>query len=347
MKGNVRLRLALIVASCFIALTGVGAGQRVHTVSAGESASSIAKRYYGDVELGVLLLSFNGRRDTTIQPGEQLRIPYCDVHTVKAGDAWSALAQRYLNRPSAYPVVGALNGRTLDKPLQVGETIVFPVVLRHQLQGGETLAVLAERFYDDSGRSRLLQEFNRIDDPRKLAVGATVEVPLLSFRLEQKDAGRRAAAKPAVRTVASRPKVEKTQRQVSPPPAPSRSEPEPPKTVSSPPPVKAETKKDPEPRAERPARFQRQLRAATKAFLDGDYDRAREVLEPLRGWIVAEGSEKEQAEFWKLLSFVHVAYDDSEQACAARQSLTAAEREAPFDAELVSPKIRETLSQCE
>ena len=57
MSDHRRLRAALLV-SCLVALAGAGvrAGERKHMVRDGESASSIAKHYYGDIDLGLLLL---------------------------------------------------------------------------------------------------------------------------------------------------------------------------------------------------------------------------------------------------------------------------------------------------
>ena len=47
---------------------------RTHRVAAGESASSIAKSYYGDHELSELLLGYNGRSDTVVRVGDSLKI---------------------------------------------------------------------------------------------------------------------------------------------------------------------------------------------------------------------------------------------------------------------------------
>ncbi len=72
-----------------LAVTAIGvaeAGEREHTVAPGESASAIAKKYYGNFDLTPLLLAYNGREGTLLQPGETLRIPYCEVHRVQRGE---------------------------------------------------------------------------------------------------------------------------------------------------------------------------------------------------------------------------------------------------------------------
>lgn len=159
-----------------------------HRVAPGESASSIAARYYDDYELAGALLGYNGRSGTVIRVGESLKIPVCDEHVVVGGDTWSALARRYLGRADGWPAVAMLNGLSPEQPLRVGQRLVFPVVRPHALRSGETLAVLAQRFYGDSERSVVLRRFNVIEDPRRLSVGQIVEVPLVVFRAASRPA---------------------------------------------------------------------------------------------------------------------------------------------------------------
>lgn len=294
----------------------VRAGERTHTVAPGESASSIAKRYYGDFGLAELLLRYNEKAGTTIRPGEQLRVPYCEVHRVKAGDSWSALAKRYAGRTSAYPIVAELNGRVPERPLQVGEEIVFPVILRQRLERGDTLASLAQRYFPGMDRTKLLQELNRLDDPRRLSVGQPIEIPLMRFRL----------------------------REVAPPPAPKKPEPVVAKKeeVEKPEPVK-----EPEPVVEPEPRFAKELREAFDAFDAGEFDRAQELLDAFGERITKDGSPAEQTEYWRLQSFVHVAFDRWDEACTASRSIPEGFSSEPLDPALISPKIREALSRCD
>jgi LysM repeat protein len=170
-----------------LAATTAWAGSDLtHRVAQGESASSIASRYYADYELAALLLGYNGKSGTVIRVGESLKIPVCDEHVVRAGDTWSALAQRYLGRTDGWPAVAVLNGVLPEQPLRVGQRLVFPVVLEHALRPGESLAVLAQRFYGDTKRGEVLRQFNSIDDPRRLSVGQAVGIPLVVFRASSK-----------------------------------------------------------------------------------------------------------------------------------------------------------------
>ena len=61
-------RTALLVATLVgPALDDVAAAEREHEVRSGESASSIAKTYYGDYELGDYVLQYNSRSETMIR----------------------------------------------------------------------------------------------------------------------------------------------------------------------------------------------------------------------------------------------------------------------------------------
>lgn len=183
-----RRSLPVVVCVLLSAATAAGPAERTHVVAEGESASAIARRYYGDFSLTDLLLEFNGRGGSVLHPGETLRIPDSPVHAVRRGDSWSAIAERYLGRASAWRAVAALNGFENGSTLRVGQHVVVPVVLDYRLGRGESLAVLAERFYGEVSRARLLAEFNGIDDPRRLSVGQSLDIPLTDFRLAKQPA---------------------------------------------------------------------------------------------------------------------------------------------------------------
>ncbi len=185
-----RLQVAALTLLMAASLPLSWAGERAHKVRSGESASSVAKRYYGSFEAGRLVLEYNGKTGTVIHAGEILRVPFCEIHRVVRGDSWSVLARRHLARASAWRTLAELNQRDADAALAVDDRLVMPVVLSHALERGDTLASLAEHYYGDAGRGELLRRFNRIDDPRRLAVGATIEVPLVSLQLARATAGR-------------------------------------------------------------------------------------------------------------------------------------------------------------
>jgi LysM repeat protein len=317
MTGRTAGGLALL-AACVLTAAATPASERRHTVRKGESASAIAKRYYGDYAVADLLLLFNGRSDSVIRPGEALRVPVCDVHTVRSGDSWSRLAQRYLERPAAYSEIAALNGIDPDRPLRVGQRITIPVILTHELRPGESLGALARRFYGGPELVPVLQSFNGVDDPRRLSVGQTLEIPLLAFRAAE-DRATVPTPEPAI------------------PPSPKT------KPESA---VAAARPTEPIPEPEPAPRFAPQIQVAADAFANDDYVGARDLLERLRERVTTQGVDEDQAELLRLLALVYVAFDHPEKACAAHRSRTRLVGKTPLDPDLVSPKIRETLERC-
>jgi len=329
-----------------VLVTGASlAAERIHVVRSGESASSIALRYYGDPELAPLLLRYNGKERSGLSTGERLRIPQCRVHVVASGDSWSGLAQRYLRRPSAHAVLASLNGHPPGDPLRVGERIMIPVSVPHRLRGGETLTDLAQRYYGDPGLSEVLRLFNGIEDPRRLPVGQTLQVPVVTLR-HRDDAGR-ATRDPAKRNApppssgaptGSDPKLAR----IGPERAPTR-----PATEQTEPRIQPQEQTAPLSPTPRPlgagdARFGEQVREATRALSEGDYGRARRILEAVRPGAASAGTEAERTEAHRLLAFVYVAFDLPGEACDAWQPV----RHTPLDPARISPKIRQTLARC-
>lgn len=322
------VQLLLLVFGVAVTAIGVaGAGERKHTVAPGESASAIAKRYYGSFDLTPLLLAYNGRESAVLQPGETLRIPYCEVHRVQRGDSWSVLSRRYLDGVSNYAVVAELNGMLTERPLQPGDEIVFPVFLEHRLEPGETLGALAQRYYGQQRLGALLQESNRLEDPRRLSVGEIVRVPLLDFRLT---AGVEKAEVAQVKVAQVKtPEPEPEPKKVEPVPAPTPPPEQKPKTPAEP-----------------AAQFTREIRAARVLFRAGEFEKSRDLLESIREDVTTESPGAERAEHARLLAFVYVAFDLSVEACEAYDAIAAPPLSRALDPDMVSPRIRDTLSAC-
>ena len=154
-----------------------------HEVGADESVASIAEHYYGTAAVASSIVRFNGRSNALLRPGENIELPYCEVHRVAPGDSWSTLAARYVGRRSAHPAIALLNGRAPNEPLHVGEQIIIPVAVPYRLSAGDSWAGLAQRFYGSVDLAPAIEVFNEIDDPDRLPVGQTIEIPLTSLRL--------------------------------------------------------------------------------------------------------------------------------------------------------------------
>jgi LysM repeat protein len=307
----------LVLAIGLFAVGTTAASEQVHTVTAGESAGSLAKKYYGSRELGELLLRYNGKPGKMVHPGERLTIPFCEVYRARPGDTWSALAKRRLGRAKAGPVLAELNGYAGGEPLPVGTRIVFPVVLRHSLARGETLSSLAERFYGDPQKAATLQEFSQLDDVKRLAVGTPLEIPLVTFIRVEAPPGRNepkpALAAPAPAAIPETPVVVEA---APPPPPPDR------------------------------RKFESPLAEAGRTFADGEYGHARSMLEGIREIVAREGGDADRQEWSRLMAFVYIALDRNDDACAAYRSGGPQAGTPGFDPDLISPRIRTVLSKC-
>ncbi len=310
------------------------AAERWHTVAFGESVSGIAKHYYGDFSYTELVLGFNERKGAELKPGERLRIPYCVDHRVVSGDNGSSLAKRYLGRVSAWGAIARLNGVAPEAPLRPGQKLTMPVVLRHALARGESLSGVAGKYYDDPGRAALLQAFNGISDPRDLAVGQVIEVPVVGLRL----AGPKVAA-------TSKPSEPETLARSKPPQPQAETDAE----TGTPEPAAAVL---PEPRPEpvepeMPAWFAEDFSSAERAYRRGDYRSAHKRVGALIERIDAIGRAEERARVWKLAAFLDVAFDRGERACSSFASIKSTGVPLEFDPDVVSPKIRDALAACD
>ena len=319
--------LPAILAGLAVCLAPVAHGfaaEKIHVVRSGESASLIARKHYGDLALGTLLLKYNNKSNSVIRAGERLRVPHCDIHTVRPGDSWSGIARKHLRRASVYPAIAALNDLSPRQPLHIGQEILIPVVLHHTLARGETIVRLAERFYGDASFARVLQTFNEIDDPRRLSVGHALEIPIVSLRL------------------VSPPQVSTRRKGSSAPPPPAR--PRASKSVGSGPRA-GETGRRPADNP--PSRLGKELQAASEALSSGAFSRARHLLEASVTEMDAVGSHAERGELWRLLTVVYVAFDLPEDACRAYRAHDELFPEARWNSDLISPKVRQTVRRCE
>ena len=321
---------ALALAFVLLAVPAVRAADKVHVVTAGESAPALAKKYYGDPRLSDLLLRYNGKTGKMIHPGERLSIPYCEVYRTRSGDTWSELAVKHLGRATAAPTLAELNGYTTDQPLRVGARIVVPVVLAHTLARGESLSSLAQRFYGDPTKAATLQAFSRVEDAKRLAVGTPLEIPLVAFVRAEKTQAVEDGKKPiAVAAPASAKQAETAKAAAVPaPPVPVAASP----TSSL--------------QADPPPRFVGPLDAAGRSFASGEYDRSREILESLREIVASEGTEVDRRNWSRLLAFVYIALDRDADACAVYRAGSPAPGPTALDPDPVSPRIRDVLLKC-
>lgn len=102
------------------------------------------------------------------------------THTVIAGDTLWGLAGHYYGEPRLHPVIAAANGVTDPGNLAVGGTLTIPDLgsrRLHDVEPGDTLWDLAQRYDGDGTLWPRIAEANGISDPEALPVGALLWIP--------------------------------------------------------------------------------------------------------------------------------------------------------------------------
>ena len=107
-----------------------------------------------------------------------------------------------------------------------------------------------------------------------------------------------------------------------------------------------ETSAAPEPAVVKPLGLDKEIAEASKAFAEGNYERARQLLEPMRERTRGGGTDEEKVAVGRLLAFVYVAFDMKKEACSTFRSISGLDAGPGLNPDLVSPKIREALSGC-
>lgn len=106
---NIRRLLILFI-------LGSAGAQTTYTVQAGDTLSSVARRYQ---TTPVALLTLNALPSTTIQVGQTLQLPPPPQHTVQAGETLYSIARQAGTTPEALIALNGLQNSTL----QVGQTL--------------------------------------------------------------------------------------------------------------------------------------------------------------------------------------------------------------------------------
>nr|MCU0673498.1 LysM peptidoglycan-binding domain-containing protein [Myxococcota bacterium] len=82
--------LALLLSALVLFGASRSAAERTHTVQSGQTLAQIARRYR--VEVDDLAAANRLRRNSTLRPGQELRVPSEGEIYVRAGDSLSELA---------------------------------------------------------------------------------------------------------------------------------------------------------------------------------------------------------------------------------------------------------------
>jgi nucleoid-associated protein YgaU len=139
-----------------------------YQVQAGDTLWALAERFYGDGRLHRVISVINHLSDPDhIVVGQELEMPYVTFHyQVKAGDTKKKLALKFYNDVTMSEVYEIPNGAA-QRDLIDGEWLLIPDLANvghHTVVAGETLEVLAERWYGEARLWTIISIANHLPD---------------------------------------------------------------------------------------------------------------------------------------------------------------------------------------
>jgi len=297
-----------------------------HKVQRGDSLSALAIRHYGTKDGTERLARVNGLESgRALQIGQTLRIPLSLRHKIRAGDTASRLAEKYLGGASRHALLLEMNGLQAGALLAAGTEIEVPALVEHIMQHGETLGVVAKRYYGDAARASWLAAANGVKQPDAVLRGSRLQVPVVGFLP--------AAAAPPPRTetasAARNPPADRAATGGAKKPAPAA--------------APAATAAAAKPPAEKSAPADPAIERAVQLYREGEYRKAGDLL----GAALEAGAlpPAERARALRYRAFCAVALGDRDGARRQFQELHQQAPEWRPDPLHDSPKIRQIFSE--
>ena len=146
-----------------------------HTISRGETLTSIARRYGTTVQA---LAELNAiENPDLIYAGQTIRVPSSAASTqnyvIRRGDTLSGLAQQYNTTVSE---LVRLNNIADPNRIYAGETLVVPKgsPVSYVVQRGDTLWAIARKYGTTVNR---LASYNGLTNPSRLSIGQVLLIP--------------------------------------------------------------------------------------------------------------------------------------------------------------------------
>lgn len=143
----------------------------------GDSLETIAEYFYGDAWKAVYLRTHNGLNGNDADPGTKVVVPRSWTHEVKRGQTFASLARRYLFDTDRYKVLMRFNQTSNPNELAVGQSLLMPFHLQHEVRAGEGLSQIAKIYYSDAKLAGTLKEYNGLTKSA-LEVGQKLVVPI-------------------------------------------------------------------------------------------------------------------------------------------------------------------------
>jgi nucleoid-associated protein YgaU len=139
-----------------------------YQVQSGDTLWGLAEREYGDGRLSAVIAVINDISDPDhIVVGQELEIPYVTFrYRVEAGDTKRKLALNFYNDVAMSEVYEIPNGAA-QRDLVIGEWLLIPDLANvghHTVVAGETLEVLAQRWYGEANLWTIISIANHLPD---------------------------------------------------------------------------------------------------------------------------------------------------------------------------------------
>jgi len=173
------------VASLLHLLGSLGWPVTYHALQPGETVADLAIAYYGDHEKAIFLLQYNRIPDPKkIFPGTKIAIPTITRYPVKKGDTLATLAHQFLGDHRRHRFLAMINHLNVPQALTTGSIITIPFHIPHVVKKGESLAIIANRYYGNPNQFHLITSYNFIDDPRAIKPGTEILIPIMDVEIK-------------------------------------------------------------------------------------------------------------------------------------------------------------------
>ena len=174
-----RLGLVLVLVLAHVAFADTATV--IYRAKQKDTLDLIAGEYYGDRAYGAFIVVEN-KLKKGVQPFMRLRIPVTREITAAKGDTFETLAQTHLGDEKRAQFLADYNNLPVDESLATGTALTIPFHITYVSENGDSLGVLAARFYGDSKQADLLKRYNFLDK-NTLDKSEAIEIPVLTVHV--------------------------------------------------------------------------------------------------------------------------------------------------------------------
>lgn len=164
----------------------------IRKVKPGETASKLAKRYYGKAFAARILLLANGlnglaKKPPELRVGSTIRMPTAWSYRIRTGDTFARLARDYLGDKRKAGFLAWVNGKDPSRATAVGHVIIVPAVVKVKVPHRMKLSKLAARLLDRKAKSeavkRLVRRIRKYNGIKTIGRRRSLVVPLIRLRV--------------------------------------------------------------------------------------------------------------------------------------------------------------------